>query len=429
MNISILGSGESAMGAALLAHHYGHSVFVSDAGIIRPERKQILNDKNIRFEESGHSIDILEKANLVIKSPGIPNRSPLIQSLINSGVEVIGEIEYGYRHLDGKCVGITGSNGKSTVTNMIFQSLQHADISVCIGGNFGRSLCRILYEDEAYEYYILEVSSFQLEDVVRFRPDISVLLNITPDHLDRYDYDIDKYAAAKFRIFTNQTKEDYLIYNSDDNRISTAASSRDINSIGISMGDATEILDGLSEIDGFPFAGKHNHFNALVAIEVGKLIGIPESSILDGLKGYKSLEHRMEHVATINGVTYINDSKATNIDAVYYALEGMTSSVIWIVGGVDKGNDYGSLSPLIQEKVKHIVAMGVDNSLILEQLGSKGVTISDTKTFNDAMEAAVGAAESGDTVLLSPACASFDLFDNYIHRGNLFKEYINKLND
>ena len=429
MDIAILGSGESAIGAALLAKHKGHSVFVSDAGIIKPDSRQLLTEHNVRFEESGHSIDILKKANLVIKSPGIPNHIPLIETLRSSGVEVIGEIEYGYRHLDGKCVAITGSNGKSTVTNMIYQSLSYAGLSACIGGNFGKSLCRILYEGKRYDYYILEVSSFQLEDVVEFRPDISVLLNITPDHLDRYDYDIDKYAAAKFRIFENQTSSNHLIYNSDDLRISEAVEIVDINSIGITMDGATELLSKHVDLSQLPFAGKHNYFNALVAIAIGDLLDVDSDTITEGLKKYVSLAHRMEYVSSINDVTFINDSKATNTDAVYYALEGVDGPVVWIVGGVDKGNDYSTLMPLVQEKVSHIVCMGVDNAPILEQFADSGVEISSRHTFEAAMDRAVIVARSGDTVLLSPACASFDLFNNYIHRGTLFKEYINKLKD
>ncbi len=429
MEIAILGSGESAIGAALLAKQKGNSVLVSDAGAIKPDTRQLLNEHNIHFEESGHSIDILIKANLVIKSPGIPNRIPLINTLRSSGVEVIGEIEYGYRHLDGKCVAITGSNGKSTVTNMIYQSLSYAGLSICIGGNFGKSLCRILYEEKRYDYYILEVSSFQLEDVIEFRPDISVLLNITPDHLDRYDYDIDKYAAAKFRIFKNQTSENHCIYNSDDERISETVETLDVNSIGITMNNATDLLINYLDLDQLPFAGKHNYFNALVAIAVGDLLGVDRPAILKGLMKYESLAHRMEYVKSVGGVTYINDSKATNTDAVFYALDGVKGPVVWIVGGVDKGNDYSSLMPMVQEKVSHIICMGTDNQPILEQFAESGIEMSSLHTFEAAMDRAVDVANAGDTVLLSPACASFDLFNNYIHRGTLFKEYIDKLKD
>jgi len=427
MDIAILGSGESAIGAALLAHQNAHTVFVSDSGQIKPETQTLLNEHNIRFEESGHSIDIIGKADLVIKSPGIPRSDSLIVDLINSGVEVIGEIEYGYRHLDGYCIAITGSNGKSTVTNMIYQSLKHVGLNVCIGGNFGTSLCKLLTQDTQYDYFVLELSSFQLEDCFDFTPEISVLLNITPDHLDRYEYDIEKYAEAKFRILKNQGDDHLIIYNKDDSRIAARCKDLQVPRIGISMESSSSQLAQHVDLAKLPFYGIHNHFNALVAREVVYHLGFPKKDADQALMQYQSLPHRMEVVARVNDVTYINDSKATNTDAVFYALGGVEKPIIWIVGGTDKGNDYTALDQLVKNKVSQIICMGLDNQAIIQHYQDFGIPITDCITFESAMEAASGNAREGDTVLLSPACASFDLFDNYIHRGNMFKDAVYKL--
>ena len=427
MDIVVLGSGESAIGAALLAHQNAHTVFVSDSGLIRPETRTILNEHNIRFEESGHSIDIIGKADLVIKSPGIPRSASLIIDLINMGVEVIGEIEYGYRHLEGYCIAITGSNGKSTVTNMIYQCLKDVGLKVCIGGNFGISLCRLLTQETKYDYFVLELSSFQLEDCVDFTPDISVLLNITPDHLDRYEYDIEKYADAKFRILMHQSEDHLIIYNNDDSRIAERCKDLGVPKIGISMETSSNQLAKFVDLSELPFSGIHNHFNALVAREVVSHLGFPKEDADKALMQYQALPHRMELVAKVNGVTYLNDSKATNTDAVFYALGGVKKPVIWIVGGTDKGNDYTALDQLVREKVSHIICMGLDNQAIIQHYQEFGIPITDCSTFESAMEAASGNAREGDTVLLSPACASFDLFDNYIHRGNMFKDAVYKL--
>ncbi len=427
MDVVVLGSGESAIGAALLAHHNAHTVFVSDSGHIRPETQTLLNEHNIRFEESGHNIDIIGKADLVIKSPGIPRSSTLIVDLVTRGVEVIGEIEYGYRHLDGYCIAITGSNGKSTVTNMIYQCLKHAGLNVCIGGNFGTSLCRLLTQQTQYDYFVLELSSFQLEDCVDFTPDVSVLLNITPDHLDRYEYDIEKYAEAKFRILSHQGEDHLIIYNKDDHRIATRCKDLRVPRIGISMEQSSTQLAQFVDLDELPFSGVHNHFNALVVREVVNHLGFPKEEADGALMQYQALPHRMEIIARVNGVTYINDSKATNTDAVYYALGGVEKPVIWIVGGTDKGNDYTALDDLVRSKVSHIICMGLDNQAIIHHYSDFGIPLRDCSTFASAIEAASGIAREGDTVLLSPACASFDLFDNYIHRGNMFRDAVYKL--
>ena len=428
MKIVVLGSGESAIGAALLAHKYAQTVFVSDSGLIKPETQTLLNEHSIRFEESGHSIDIIGKADLVIKSPGIPRSASIIVELINLGIEVIGEIEYGYRHLgESKSIGITGSNGKSTVSNMIYQCLKYVGLNVCIGGNFGKSLCRILSEDHHYDYFVLELSSFQLEDIVEFTPDISILLNITPDHLDRYEYDIEKYAAAKFRITIHQGDGHLIVYNKDDQRIAGHCMDLRVPRIGISMKDSTSQLAQHVSLDDLPFSGVHNHFNAMIAQEVVYHLGFQREDAYAALKNYQALPHRMEVVAKVDGVTYVNDSKATNTDAVFYALGGVDGSVVWIVGGTDKGNDYTALDDLVKSKVRHIVCMGLDNQPIIQHYSQSGIPLSDHDSLESAMEAASGIAVEGDTVLLSPACASFDLFDNYIHRGLQFKDAVFQL--
>lgn len=427
MEAVVLGSGESAIGAALLARKKEYKVFVSDNGKISDSTKQLFVEHNIRFEESGHDIDIIGKADVIIKSPGIPQKSPLIQQLIASGKEVIGEIEFGYRHMEGAIIGITGSNGKSTVTNMIYQVLLANGRNVCVGGNFGTSLCRILFEGIDYDYYVLELSSFQLEDIVEFKPMLSVILNISPDHLDRYEYDVQKYADAKFRIFANQQATDFVIYNSSDDMVANAVESATAKHIAVPFAQSKSRLASLLSVDSLPFAGEHNYFNALIALEVGKVLGIAELQIVEALVNYTSLPHRMEEVAVVNGVKYINDSKATNVDAVYYALGGLKGPLVWIVGGTDKGNDYSMLDTFVNAKVKCIICMGIDNEKLINYYGDWQIPVFDTHTFTEAMDLAVRQSSVGDTVVLSPACASFDLFSNYIDRGNTFKNYIYKL--
>ncbi len=423
MKVVVLGSGESAVGAALLAAKKHYTVFVSDNSSIATDTKHLLQQHNIHFEENGHSIDIIGKADLIIKSPGIPNSSDLITRLHALEKEVIGEIEFGYRYCESKIIGITGSNGKSTVTSMIHHILESAGMSVSIGGNFGTSFCRLLC-DAKTEYYVLELSSFQLEDIVDFKPDVALILNITPDHLDRYQYDINLYADAKFRICKNQVASDKLIYNTDDSLVKEKTQDVLSTLIGIAQHTGESTLAQLMVLDELPFRGGHNYFNCLVALEAAQAVGVDVQDGLVSMKHYKGLPHRMEEVAIVNGVKYINDSKATNVDAVYYALDGLDGPLIWIVGGVDKGNDYSQLDKLVAEKVTHIICMGTNNTKLIEYYSGKEVSLSDCSCFEAAMEKVVEIAEVGDTVLLSPACASFDLFDNYIHRGNIFKERI-----
>ncbi len=421
--IAVLGSGESAIGAALLAKKNANEVFVSDHGEIHSDTKTLLEKHSIRFEENGHSIDIIGKAKLVIKSPGIPNSSAVIQTLKTQGVDIIGEIEYGFRYSKAQIIGITGSNGKSTVTNMIYQVLKHQGKDVQVGGNFGVSFCRLLANRDS-EIVVLELSSFQLEDITEFKPDVSVVLNITADHLDRYNSSIEEYADAKMRIARNQGVSDTIIYNSEDELISRRLSVIQAKQCPVQFSNADQLLSNKQALATFPFRGKHNHFNAMVVLAVAKTLGLQESEVIEGLKNYQGLPHRMEEVARINGMVYINDSKATNVDATYYALQGTETPLFWIVGGVDKGNDYSILDDLVKSKVKMIICLGSDNTKLMSYYQDFGIPLKSCARLEAVMETVISEGEEGDRVLLSPACASFDLFKNYRDRGDQFKEHV-----
>ncbi len=426
INITILGSGESGVGAALLAKKLGHQVFVSDRGTILEKYKRELNENAIPYEEGGHDLTKILAADEIVKSPGIPDTAPPVQAALAQGIPVISEIEFASRYTEATLVAITGSNGKTTTTKLTFHLLETAGLDVAIGGNVGYSFARLV-TSAPKAYYVLEVSSFQLDNIQKFRPYISMILNITPDHLDRYDYKLENYAAAKFRIFENQQAEDIFLYNADNeiiaNKLRTTTPTPKGVAISESMIDGTSVvaMGARFDMSRTQLRGRHNFMNALFAIHAAKLLSVSDEAIRRGLETFVSVPHRMEVVATINGVEYINDSKATNVDAVFYALASMTRPTVWIVGGQDKGNDYAPLMPIVQEKVRAIVCLGADNSKISKAFAECGKPILETRSAVEAVEVASKQANSGDVVLLSPACASFDLFKNYEDRGDQFR--------
>ncbi|MBP6826941.1 MAG: UDP-N-acetylmuramoyl-L-alanine--D-glutamate ligase [Saprospiraceae bacterium] len=445
--IAILGSGESGTGAALLAQHAGYDVFVSDKGGIKDQYKRELDAHGIAWEENRHSLDQILNAAEIIKSPGIPEKSEVMQAVRAKGINVIGEIEFGYRYA-GKCriVAITGSNGKTTTTELTFHLLKTAGLNVRMGGNVGNSFARMALDDlksgqskNGERVFVLEVSSFQLDDIQQFRPKIAVLLNITPDHLDRYDYKLENYARSKFRVMMNQKRGDVFIFNGFDPVISSHGVTQShpvTNShpkrVAIRKGFFKNGHIRVGKTNDFDLTrghlrGPHNMFNAVCAIRTALLLGADPAKIQRGLDSFVPPPHRLEKVAVVNGVTYINDSKATNVDSVFYALQAMETPTVWIVGGQDKGNDYSPLLPLVRKKVKAIVCMGIDNSKIISVFKNHKKPMTETRSAEEAVNAAAGFAEKGDTVLLSPACASFDLFKNYEDRGEQFREAVLKM--
>lgn len=435
MEIIVLGGGESGVGAARLAHRKGMKVMVSDRGTIRPEYKRELEEYGIPYEEGRHSEPLIYRAREVIKSPGIPDQVPLIRNLRERGIPVIGEIEFAYRYSRAKLIGITGTNGKTTTTRLTHHLLQSGGLDADLGGNVGTSFARNLLEREA-AIQVLELSSFQLDNIVDFKADIGLLLNISPDHLDRYDYRMERYVAAKFNLLRNMGPEDLFLYNSDNEWItghlkkdSTTAQLRAINS--------KYIVDGRLEAGGLNFdinnpalRGQHNAMNACFAVEVARELGLGREAIQAGLDSFRNEAHRMELVASVAGVAFINDSKATNVDAAYYALEAMDSPVIWIAGGQDKGNDYAPLKPLVAQKVRALICLGKDNEVLKRAFQDQVQgPIVEVLSAAEAVQQARRLARPGDTVLLSPACASFDLFKNYQDRGDQFKAAVSAGND
>lgn len=437
----ILGCGQSGYGAAVLAQQKGFATLVSDNGAIATQYKDLLNDRNIEYEECGHSPQRILSADLIIKSPGIPETVPILCAARARGIEVISEIEFAYRHLPSgtKTICITGSNGKTTTTTLIYEIMRDAGMSVALAGNIGRSMAlQVALEDPAPRWYVIELSSFQLDGMYDARADIALLLNITPDHLDRYDYKIENYAMSKFRVTRNQGPLDTFILNADDplttrykTEISTNATilpfSLDPTRATGAWYDATRgelhYKDHTLSESELRIKGRHNIANALAAIAACSKAGVPFDSIRRTLGRFSGVEHRLEYVASPLGVEYINDSKATNVDSVWYALDSMKRPTVWIAGGTDKGNDYSTLLPLVREHVKALVCMGVDNGKLLDAFRDV-VPVYDTHSLSEAMLACRGVARRGDTVLLSPACASFDLFQNYEQRGQLFKEAV-----
>lgn len=442
--IVILGAGESGNGAALLAIKEGFDVFVSDKGLIKAQYKQELEAAGIAFEEGGHSEKRIGAADLVVKSPGIPEQAPLIGKLRSAGKEIISEIEFAYRYKgESKIIAITGSNGKSTTTSLLYHVLEQAGQDVAMVGNIGLSFAKqVAIRPTAW--YVIEVSSFQLDDINSFRPDIALILNITPDHLDRYGYKFENYVAAKFRIAAYQQRNDRLIVNIDDKTIEEYLSQHSLKPkiITVTMSDQQLPQDEGAfmkddelhinyngddmklSIHDLALKGKHNQFNSMAAGISARAAGIRKEMIRESFSSFEGLAHRLEFVATVRGVDFINDSKGTNLNSVWFALESMHQPVVLILGGQDKGNDYEEIMDLVQEKVRAIVCMGVDNAPIHAAFSSVIKHIVDTKSAKDAVNAAYALAEKGDVVLLSPGCASFDLFKNYEDRGNQFKEAV-----
>lgn len=442
----ILGAGESGVGAAMLGKQHGWNVFVSDGGAIKESFKEVLEQEHILFEEGGHTIQQILNADCIVKSPGINEKTEIMKEVRNAGIEVCSEIEFGYRYKgDSKIIAITGSNGKSTTTKLIYHLLKEADYDVAMVGNIGISFAKQIAE-RSCEWYVMEISSFQLDDIKYFRPDIAVLLNITPDHLDRYDYKFENYVASKFRIAENQQATDHFIVNDDDAAIKNYLSTHSIHTHtifftmneqnhldqgGYIRGEQMHIKVGEEDLDmsihDLTIKGKHNQYNSMAAGISARIAGVRKEKIRESFASFHGLEHRLESVATIKGVEFINDSKATNVNSVWYALESMNRPTILILGGQDKGNDYSELTELVKEKVKAIVCMGVDNTPIHQAFAGVIDTIVDTHSAEEAVATAYALAEKGDVVLLSPACASFDLFKNYEDRGRRFKDAVKAL--
>ena len=439
--IVILGAGESGVGTAILAQGKGWNVFVSDAQPIRPNFKKELELKGISFEEGKHSTALILNADLVMKSPGIPDWVPVVKEVRNKGIGVVSEIEFAGRYNKAKTICITGSNGKTTTTLLTGHLLKKAGLNVGIAGNVGNSFARMLAEDP-HDIYVLEISSFQLDGMTDFRADIAILLNITPDHLDRYDYDFEKYRRSKFRIMQNQTPEQYLIYCADDpaiegllscgaggptlipfstKRILEKGAWIDTNNKLSFYMEKEEFIMDIQELG---LKGTHNIYNSMAGGIAARLLEIRKKVIREGLSDFLSVEHRLENVGFVRGVEFINDSKATNVNSAWYALESMTKPVIWIVGGQDKGNDYSGLKDLVAAKVKAIVCLGLENQPIKEAFGQIVPSVFESKSANEAVQVAYLIANPGDVVLLSPACASFDLFENFEDRGKKFKQAV-----
>ncbi|MGK0363446.1 MAG: UDP-N-acetylmuramoylalanine--D-glutamate ligase [Saprospiraceae bacterium] len=436
---TILGAAESGIGAALLAQQLGHEVFVSDFGKIKDTYREELEKNKLPYEEGQHTEKRIFESDEVIKSPGIPDSAPIVQALEAKGIPVISEIEFASRHTNAKIIAITGSNGKTTTTNLTYQLLKIAGLNVGMAGNVGISFARSINEQQYYDYYVLELSSFQLDGIKKFRPDIAVLLNITPDHLDRYDNQMSNYARSKFRIAMNQTFEDLLILNYDlgVNYEDFDISGEDLDRlearrsfVRMEFPDKSKIkVNQVSfDLSHSPLRGPHNQFNATCAVQIAKELGINDTDIQKGLNAFKNDPHRLESVGKINGVEYINDSKATNVDSTYYALKAMSQPTVLIMGGTDKGNDYRPLIELAEEKVKALICLGVDNEKLIEFFSPIIKNIEEAKGAMEAVQRASVYAEDGDAVLLSPACASFDLFENYKDRGDKFKEAVAFIN-
>lgn len=440
----ILGGGESGVGSALLAKQQGYDVFLSDGGSLKNEYRNELQNAGIDFEEGLHTDSKILNADEVMKSPGIPEKSEIVKKIRAKEIDVISEIELAYRFKgDSKIIAITGSNGKTTTTALTYHICKEGGLDCALVGNIGDSFAKRVAEDPK-PLYVVEISSFQLDDIKTFRPDIAILTNITEDHLDRYDYKFENYIKSKFRITMNQQPEDHFIYCADDEIIIKYLNQFNIQSNQLPISMKRELPNGAFIKDGdmyvrtgqdfttmsvFDFAlkGKHNQYNTMAACVAATTLDIRKEKIRDAVQDFQSLEHRMEHVATVRGVEFINDSKATNVNSTWYALESMTKQTVLILGGVDKGNDYSLIDELVKEKVKAIICLGTDNRKIHEAFGNTVSTIVNTSTAAEAVHAAFHFADKGDVVLLSPACASFDLFKNYEDRGNQFKQAVKEL--
>jgi UDP-N-acetylmuramoylalanine--D-glutamate ligase len=441
--IAILGAAESGVGAAVLALKKGYEVFVSDMGKIKERYKDMLNNYGIEWEEGQHSPDKILDAEEIVKSPGIPDSAPIVVQATQKNIRIINEIEFAGRYTDAKMICITGSNGKTTTTSLIYHILKNANYNVGLAGNIGRSLALQIAEGCTYEYYVIELSSFQLDNMYDFHANIAVLLNITPDHLDRYDNDMEKYAESKMRITQNQEDSDAFIYWADDPIIQKELKKHGIKaqhcpfSIVSKKGMIGYIEQGQytletpmpfnMEQESLSLHGKHNMYNSLAAGIASRLAGVSDQKLKESLSDFEGVEHRLEKVATVGGVHYINDSKATNVDACWYALESMTTPTILILGGKDKGNDYESIKDLVKQKCTALVFLGADNTKLHNSFGDMGLPIYDTHSMKECIEACTRIARPGDTVLLSPCCASFDLFKNMEDRGEQFKTLVRNL--
>lgn len=440
----ILGGGESGVGAALLGKQKGYAVFVSDGSAIKDEYKNELHEHGIAFEENQHSENLVLNADEVMKSPGIPEKAAIVKKIREKGIPVISEIELAYRYKgNSRIIGITGSNGKTTTTSLIYHMLKVADMDCGLVGNIGFSFARQVMQDPK-EWYVAEISSFQLDDIKEFRPDVAVLTNITEDHLDRYEYKVENYIKSKFRIAMNLTPEDYFIYNDDDPVTGNYLQEHPFNTNLLPFTMRRELTRGayitneqmtiktndekmdMSVYD-FTLRGKHNQYNTMAAGLAASIVGIRKSKIREAVESFEALEHRMEFVVTIRGVDFVNDSKATNVNSTWYALESMRKPTILILGGVDKGNDYDMLRDLIKEKVRAVVCLGLDNRKIHDAFKNDVSVMVNTTSAEEAVKAAFHLANPGDVVLLSPACASFDLFNNYEDRGEQFKQAVRNL--
>ncbi len=434
--IVVLGAGESGAGAAVLAKTKGFEVFVSDMSNIKDKYKTLLNNHGIEWEEGQHTEEKILNADEVIKSPGIPKEAPMVKKLIEQGTHIISEIEFAGRYTNSKMVCITGSNGKTTTTSLIYHIFKNAGYDVGLAGNIGKSLALQIAE-EPHEYYVIELSSFQLDDMYDFRANIAILLNITPDHLDRYDYQFEKYADSKMRIIQNQTKDDSFIYWNDDPVIQKELEKFDVKAVQYPFSELKErgsigyIEEGQytleqptpfnMEQEDLSLTGKHNIYNSLAAGLASNISGIKSEVIRKCLGNFPGVEHRLEKVCKVKGVQYINDSKATNVDACWYALESMRTPTILIIGGKDKGNDYDAIKDLVKEKCVGLVYLGADNQKLHDNFDALGIPVCDTHSMKECVEACYEMAKPGDTVLLSPCCASFDLFKNMEDRGEQFK--------
>ncbi len=443
MRLVVLGGGESGVGTALLGKKKGYDVFVSDFVKIKNNYKEILALNRLEWEEEKHTEDLILNADVVMKSPGIPDKSPIVKQLKKKGIPIISEIEFAYQFTDKETIGITGSNGKTTTTMLTHYLIKQGGLNVGLAGNVGKSFAWQVAEGK-HEGYVLELSSFQLDGIAKYRPHIAVITNISPDHLDRYDYKYELYIEAKFRITMNQTKDDYLIYDADDEAIAEWLDKNKVKAKKIPFSLTKVLKEGIyvkdnkiistinkeeftMPINELSLEGKHNIKNAMAATAVAQLMRIRKDTIRESLSNFQGVEHRLEKVLKIQNVQYINDSKATNTNATFFALDSMTTPTVWIVGGVDKGNDYDELMQLVREKVKAIICLGVDNQKIMNAFSNVVDVMVETTSMTEAVKIAQRLAEKGDTVLLSPACASFDLFENYEESGKQFKAAVQNL--
>lgn len=443
MRLVILGGGESGVGTAILGKKQGYDVFVSDFGKIKDSYKEVLIINDIAWEEEKHTEELILNADVVMKSPGIPDKSPIVKQLKSKGVSVISEIEFASSFTNAVCIGITGSNGKTTTTMLTYHVLKSAGLNVGLAGNVGKSFAWQV-ADNNYDFYVIELSSFQLDGIINFKPHVAIITNISPDHLDRYDYKYQNYIDSKFRITMNQTKDDFLIYDANDEAILEWLKNNTVKAKLIPFSLTDEYTEGayiknntmevkinqeefVMDTEHISLEGKHNMKNAMAASSVANILKIRKSTIRESMSTFQGVEHRLEKVLKIQNVQYINDSKATNVNSVFYALESMNTPTVWIVGGVDKGNDYHELMSLVREKVKAIICLGIDNKKIIDAFGNVVDIMVEVNNMNEAVKMAQRLSEKGDTVLLSPACASFDLFENYEDRGKQFKHAVKNL--